>query len=125
MAKTLKKDLRPPMLKWSDDSASGKTKGRRQHLFVTFVQQAFEKGGLLETKNVPNTHTWVFEVGGLMVTVKVLKVQTYICEVLRELNLSYVIKTQIAYRNLSSNDLRYSDISLTDDLMVVDNCLIY
>ena len=74
---------------------------------------------------MPNTHTWVFEVGGLMVTVKVLKVQTYICEVLRELNLSYVIKTQIAYRNLSSNDLRYSDISLTDDLMVVDNCLIY
>ena len=41
----------------ADDSASSRTKNRRQRTFVNIDTQALEKGGLLLTKKVLNTLT--------------------------------------------------------------------
>ena len=42
MAKKLGKSLRPPMSKWSDDSASRKAKDCQHHALVTFATQDLE-----------------------------------------------------------------------------------
>ena len=56
MALILEKSLWPPIPKWSDDSASRKTKDCRQHALATFTTLALERGELLVTKKVLNTH---------------------------------------------------------------------
>ena len=66
MALTLEKDLRPLTPKWSDDSASRKTKDCRQRALVTFANARL---GILDTKKVLNTQTGAVEMGRLMVIV--------------------------------------------------------
>ena len=130
MAPTIVKNLWTAMPKWSDDSAFRKTKDCRMNTLVTFATQALEKGRLLVTRKVLDTHTWVSEMSGLLVTVKVLlKVQTYICNVLRKIFKLILWKrssfTEIEISNLARNDLRYCDISFTGDLTVINNCTIH
>ena len=122
MATTLEKNQWSLMPKWSDNSASRKTKARRQHEVVTFATWALEKGWLLLTKKLLNTRTWVLEMRGLLVTVKVLKVQTCIRKKKKKKNLNWTYKntsfTKVQY--LASNDFRYCDISFADDLAVIN-----
>ena len=82
MALTLGKNLWFPTPKWSDNSASRKTKDLRQHGLIIFATQALERGGLHMNKKTLTPHTWALEMGWLEVTVKVLKVETHIFDVL-------------------------------------------